>query len=119
MNAVEMVKQVCKERGISIAKLERDLDFGNGYIGKTKKDTFPVDKAVKIANYLGIDIAPLVGIETNESTTAFQIDAEVASFAKLISENPELRSLVRVATDSKTEDVRMATDMLSRFKEKK
>lgn len=44
MNAVELVKQVCKERGISIAKLERDCDFSNGYIGKVKSPSRYVAK---------------------------------------------------------------------------
>ena len=41
MNAVDLVKQICKERGISVAKLERDCDFSNGYIGKIKKGVSP------------------------------------------------------------------------------
>ena len=97
---------VCKRTGISPGTMS---DWKSG------RYELKLDKLKKIADALGVGVNAFMGDES----TAFQIDAEVASFAKLISENPELRSLVRVATDSKTEDVRMATDMLSRFKEKK
>ena len=55
MNAVEMVKEICKERNIPISRLERECGFSNGYISKLKKGYFPIDKAEKIANYLNID----------------------------------------------------------------
>ena len=54
MNAVERVKSICKERKIPISKLERDLDFGNGYIGQLRKGMFPADRLAKIAEYLSI-----------------------------------------------------------------
>lgn len=54
MNAVERVKEVCKKRGIAISNLEKDLEFGNGYISGLKKGTFPHDRLEKIANYLEV-----------------------------------------------------------------
>ena len=52
MNAVERVKSICRERKIPISKLERDLNFGNGYIGQLRKGMFPADRLAKIADYL-------------------------------------------------------------------
>lgn len=54
MNSVERVKEICKERRIPISKLERDLNFSNGYIGQLRKGTFPADRLAKIANYFGV-----------------------------------------------------------------
>lgn len=56
MNSVELVKAICKERGIAISKLERDLDFANGYISRLKKGSFPADRLFKIADYLGVTV---------------------------------------------------------------
>ena len=39
MNQVEKVKELCKERKISLHKLEMDCGFSNGYIGQLKKGT--------------------------------------------------------------------------------
>ena len=120
MNAVELVRQICKDRKISIAKLERDCDFSNGYISKMKKEHFPVDKAQKISEYLGIDINALIGIEdvlANNSDGVYYVNQETAEIAKAVYENHELRVLFNAAKDSKPEDVMMAADMLKRFKE--
>lgn len=65
MNSVELVKAICKERGIAISKLERDLDFANGYISRLKKGSFPADRLFKIADYLGVTVDYLL---TGENT---------------------------------------------------
>lgn len=41
MNQVEKVKELCKERKISLHKLEMDCGFSNGYIVQLKKGYFP------------------------------------------------------------------------------
>lgn len=64
MNAVERVKLLCKEKNISIRRLELDCDFGNGYIGSLKKGTFPDDRLRIIANYLDVPIYFLMTGET-------------------------------------------------------
>ena len=116
MNAVELVKNTCRERGISIAKLERECDFSNGYIGKLKRSTFPVDKARKISKYLGIDLGLLTGVQTNEQAK-YYVDDKVAEIAQAIFIDPNLRALFDAAADSKPKDLQMAAELLKRFKE--
>lgn len=55
MTSVDRVKALCKERRIAIYKLEKDLGFGNGYLGQLKKGVLPDDRLYLIANYLGVD----------------------------------------------------------------
>ena len=93
MNAVELVKQTCRERGISIAKLERDCDFSNGYIGKNKKGVFPVDKARKISEYLGIDLNLLIGVQQDEQPEDYYENAKSALIAQQMFDDPQLRAL--------------------------
>ena len=80
MNAVERVKSICRERKIPISKLERDLNFGNGYIGQLRKGMFPADRLAKIADYLSIpEEYILTGQETEKAPSpipgAERIDA--------------------------------------------
>lgn len=63
-DSVEKVKQICKERKIPISKIERDLGFSNGYIARLKKGTFPANRLIKIADYLGVSVGFLVN-DTN------------------------------------------------------
>lgn len=119
MNAVELVKQICKDRKISIAKLERDCDFSNGYISKLKRAYFPVDKAQRISQYLGIDINALIGIEdmVDHDDDVYYIDRQTAEIAQRVFESPELRMLFDAAADCAPQDIQLAADMLRRMKE--
>ncbi len=63
MEYYNKVNALCESAGISIASLERDLEIGNGTIGKwrePKKDgRFPspsIPTLKKIANYFGVSI---------------------------------------------------------------
>ena len=60
MNSVELIKKICKERKIPISRLERELGYGNGYIGQLRKGTLPTDRAIEIASYLDIEVAFLL-----------------------------------------------------------
>lgn len=117
MNAVELVRQICKDRGISIAKLERDCDFSNGYISKLKKGVFPVDKAQKISEYLGLDLNDLIGVQQDVQPSEYYFDNETAQFAQEIFDNPNLRALMCAARSISEEDQKLLTDMAIRFKE--
>lgn len=67
MNSVELIKKICKDRKIPISRLERDLGYGNGYIGQLRKGTLPSDRAIEIASYLEIEVSFLLsgGTDTN------------------------------------------------------
>ncbi len=54
MNGVDRVKAICKERKIPLSKLERDLGYGNGYIGQLRKGVFPSDRLMEISDYLQV-----------------------------------------------------------------
>lgn len=112
MNAVELVKQTCKERGISIAKLERDCDFSNGYIGKLKKGVFPVDKAQKISEYLGIDLNLLIGVQQDVQPEEYYNDNEAAQIAQQMYEDRQLHSLFHVKQNLDTDRFQTFYDMI-------
>ena len=67
MTTVDKVKNLCKERKIPISKLEKDLNFSNGYIRQLRKGTFPDDRLIKIANYFDMTVAELTGEKETDS----------------------------------------------------
>ncbi len=72
MNSVERVKKICKDRKIPISRLEKDLGYSNGYIGKLQKGTFPADRLQMIAEYLDVPFEYLM--TGNESSNVeFQL----------------------------------------------
>ena len=55
-NSVQLVRDLCRERNIPIAKLEKDCGFSNGYLNPKKMAKIPYDRAVVIAEYLGVSV---------------------------------------------------------------
>lgn len=61
MTGVEYVRALCKKKGIPIAKLERDLGYGNGYLNPKKNTQIDFDRAREISEYLDCDIEDVYG----------------------------------------------------------
>lgn len=54
------ITQLCKQKGISIAKLERETGISNGTIGRWNESSPSVDNVRKVANYFGCSIDELI-----------------------------------------------------------
>ena len=50
----ERIAKLCKEKGIVVSQLEKELGLSNGYINGERKREFPHDRLAKIANALGV-----------------------------------------------------------------
>lgn len=58
--------KLCKERGISISKLEKTLGFGNATIRGWENSSPSVDKIKKVADFFGVSIESLIQEEKTE-----------------------------------------------------
>lgn len=68
---VERIRLLCRQNGTSLTKLETHLGFGNGAIGKWKRNKPPYERLQKVADYFGITVAELTGETlTNENKPA-------------------------------------------------
>lgn len=123
------IKMYCKLRGVSLNQLEGDCGLGKGYVSKLDKSSPNIKKLEKIADYLRVDLNSLVygrqessdrvsssGIESTDGTKWYFSD-DTARLAQEVHDNPDLRVLFDAARDSRPEDLKMAADMLKRFKE--
>ena len=70
-NSIQYVREICKERGIPVSRLERDCGFANGYLNPQKLQKLPYDRAVIIARYLDLSIDYLL---TGENRTPLPAD---------------------------------------------
>lgn len=112
MNSVERVKAICKERKIPISRLERDLNFANGYIGQLRKGVFPDDRLAAIAEYLGVSVAFLLnGSEEKD----LQKQTGVVSFPNLEIDNPDIMMIARAGrkmTSEQAETLRKMAEVM-------
>ena len=116
MNTVERVKMICKERKIPLSRLERECGFSNGYIGQLRKGSIPDDRLLKIANYIGMTVDQLTGVQTDAQPDGYYVNEDTAKTAQRIFDDPYLRILFDAAQDSRPEDLQMAADLLRRLK---
>jgi hypothetical protein len=63
MTLFERTQQLCKDKNVNFAYLERVLGFGNGTIKKWTHVTPGIDKVKAVADYSNIGIDDLIGRE--------------------------------------------------------
>ena len=112
MNSIERVLMLCAERKVSVAKLERDCEFGNGYIKALRKGVIPEERLEKIAKYFGVSKEYL---RTGEAP--IEDDYEVSELRQIMRERPEVAFLMNLAKNGRTSDILEASALLQRYKE--
>ncbi len=80
----ERIKELCQTKGISIAKLESELGFGNCSIKKWERISSPsIDKIIKIATYFDVSVDYLLGrTDIKGSVSEVLGDEDVISFQR-------------------------------------
>ena len=68
MTLVEKVRALCDSKELTLAALERRLDFGNGTIRKWDNATPSGDKLAKVADYFNVSVDYLLGREDTVPT---------------------------------------------------
>lgn len=61
------VSRLCKEHGISIAKLERELGIGNATIRNWNTSSPTVERVKLVANYFGVTVDALLADQPEQN----------------------------------------------------
>jgi transcriptional regulator with XRE-family HTH domain len=54
------IQELCREKGTSVSKLEKELGFSNGSMYKWDTNSPSVDRVQKVADHFGVPIDYLV-----------------------------------------------------------
>lgn len=66
MEIYDKIKDIAEEKGVSIYRIERDLNFSNGSISKWNKAVPQSTRLLKVADYLGVSFRSLMSEEKEE-----------------------------------------------------
>lgn len=83
---------------------------------KSGRSTPKREKLIKIAECLGVSLDYLL-TGTDASAPEWYSDPEAAAEAQRVFTDPDLKILFDAAKDAKPENIRLAAEMLKRFKE--
>lgn len=59
------ISNLCEEKGISIARLERECGLGNATVRGWKNSMPTADKLKRVADYLGVSVDSLMAAQEN------------------------------------------------------
>lgn len=116
MGLYENIRDTAKTKGISINQIEKDLSLPRSSIAKYNAHVPSADKLISIAHYLGVSVESLASDKDSTEENKYYFDDNAAAIAQDIYDNPRLRALMDAARDCDPEDLKMAADMLLKFK---
>lgn len=111
------LKRILYEKRLSAAELSRALGIGKTTIsGWMNEYRVPSANMMdRLCTYLGVSRSELV--EAQPIDRPYYLNEETARIAQEAYDNPDLRMLFDASRDSRPEDIRLAVEMLKRFKE--
>lgn len=89
MNKYKMIQRLCKERGYSVAQMERDLKFARGSIAKIDDHKPSMEKVAKICSYLNVSTDMLLGGSMNPVEKADEQVYEISAGQGRINEESD------------------------------
>ena len=108
-------ESLLNQNGLRIADVAKatGLSYSTFTDWKAGRYTPKAEKGQKIADFFNV---PLEYLDTGEMPEQYYSNPETAKIAQEIFDDRNLRALFDAARDSKPEDLRMAAEMLRKFK---
>jgi len=97
---LDKIKALCKDKKTSISKLEKQLGFGNGVIGRWDKSVPSYERLAAVANALDVPVAYLTG-ETDDTSAGIKEEKKLPAQGGE-PDKDELVSMVERVTNEAT-----------------
>ena len=114
---LDKIKALCKEKKTSISKLEKQLGFGNGVIGRWDKSVPSYERLAAVANALDVPVSYLTG-ETDDPSAGIKKDP-IPKDGAVSQEKQLLLDMIDGLSDEQKEllalSKKMSDDELKRF----
>lgn len=93
MLTYETIKKLCKDNGVTVTGLEKELGFARGSLCKVNTSKPSMEKVQKIAEYFNVSIERLMGNEEKDDSPIYYTNEETAKLAQEMFEDEDMRSL--------------------------
>ena len=103
---LDKIQYLCKLKGVSQNKLEKELGFSNGAMSKWDISSPSIDKIEKVADYFDVSIDYLIDREIDDTET------ELTDYLEELKNRSEMRMLFKVSKNATKEDIEKTVKML-------
>lgn len=114
----DRIRELAKDKGITVAAIERDLGFAKGSISKIDKNIPSSDRLSRMASYLDTTSEYILNGSSKEEPTYYYSTKTDESADKILRENFILRLLFEAMRDSSERQLEEVYDYLLFLKEK-
>lgn len=97
MNVYERIRQLCKEKGVSVRQMEIDNGMIRGKASKWKTYTPKADALLALSEYFGVSTDYILTGEQSGVSKENHYDVETEMLARELQKNKELRAIFDVA----------------------
>lgn len=104
----DRIKALADARGIALAKLDAELGFGNGTIGKWDRYAPSSDKLQKVANYFEVSTDYLLGRESEDTD-------EIMELREQLRRQPGMRILFDASKSATKEQLESVAEMIKKW----
>lgn len=116
MLTYDTIKKLCKENGVTVTGLEKELGFSRGSLCKINTNKPSVEKVQKLADYFNVSVGYLTGKEP----PTYYTNEETAKLAQEMFEDEDMRSLFDMKRNMPPERFQAHMDfMKSLYKQEK
>lgn len=102
---LEKIKELCKQRGVSVSQVEQELGFSNKAMYRWDEQTPGIDRVKKVADYFGVTVDYLISDEK-----VYDEKAEVLERA--FADNPDMRILFKVTEKCSPAEIQTAIRLI-------
>ena len=100
MELLDRVKELCRLKGISQGRMEKEIGISNGASSKWKTSSPSLDILKKLSEYFGVSVDYLMTGKEKEGGETYYINEETREITQEIFEKKELRMLFDVTRKS-------------------
>ncbi len=112
MSTYDIIKALCKKKGISVSFLEKELKFSNASISKWKKSAPGSESIKRVADYFGVTVDYLINGEDSKDSEGYYLNSETAKLAQEMYEDEDMRSLFDMKRNMPPERFRAHMDFM-------
>lgn len=112
----EVFEKLLNERGMKVSDFCKATGMSAGTMSDWKSGRYALkaEKLKIVADFFGVSVEYIM---TGKQPEQYYLNPETAAIAQQVYDNPELRMLFDAARDVEPDNIRLAAEMLKRFKE--